>query len=320
MRASSAIVTSHRACSACPRLRRFSIALHGLCEGSYSRYRLAMIRHTSHRTEITLRTRTRRSFVVTSRCSRRWVRIPSVCTRGGSQFAMASLDEAHANGLVVVSAFEMGTAEDSPVETVQQRNLRGRLQARLRVSRHRNRCVAGRQRAEWCLERVHMRRHMLRPFSTGHARLVTQHTSFVRSWTLSVKLCTLRACCARRHWRASTHRQSTFIRLMACGVTHCIRAQICQEHAMSLVSNTKVSSTLTSGRETYTRVDFTAFNFSLYAQSSRLPIMTPSLGLMHTILTASRLIRTLWGAKMRAHRRRGSCRSSRTSNGMRQRA
>ena len=47
------------------------------------------------------------------------------------------LDAAYARGIAVVAVFEMGTAEDSPVRTAQERALlRARVQARLRVSRH----------------------------------------------------------------------------------------------------------------------------------------------------------------------------------------
>ena len=49
----------------------------------------------------------------------------------------AFLDEAHSLGLVVLSVYEMGTAEDTPVATARDRALlRARLQARLQVSRH----------------------------------------------------------------------------------------------------------------------------------------------------------------------------------------
>ena len=55
-----------------------------------------------------------------------------------SKHHTAFLDEADRRGLVVVSVYEMGTAEDTPVRTVQERNLlRFRLQSRVRLSRHR---------------------------------------------------------------------------------------------------------------------------------------------------------------------------------------
>ena len=75
------------------------------------------------------------------------------------------LDEAYRRGLVVVAVYEMGTAEDSPVGTRQARALlRARVQARLRVSRHRaivawldkqNAALASRYGVEklvWCEE------------------------------------------------------------------------------------------------------------------------------------------------------------------------
>ena len=49
----------------------------------------------------------------------------------------AFLDSAHSRGLVVIAVYEMGTAEDTPVGTVQERALlRARVQSRLAISRH----------------------------------------------------------------------------------------------------------------------------------------------------------------------------------------
>ena len=192
------------------------------------------------------------------------------------------LDEAHANGLVVVSAFEMGTAEDSPVETVQQRNLlRGRLQARLRVSRHPAivAWLVGNELNgawnEYTCEDSYATTFLHRPCTFGD--------SAYKLCALVDSLCEV------------VHAEGLLCSTPLAGVNPPAKyvypidglwgyslhgwAQICEgtrhvpgEQYEGVKYVDFWAGNLYPGR------DFTAFNFSLYAQSSRLPIMISEFG------------------------------------------